>query len=404
MITGSAAHIDTAKPINSSISVGINLLWLEPGVVGGSEEYTIRLLRALDSCRPRTMNVRVYGSERLFTTYRDLSDRFEAVVMPTLPRSRAARVATEATWLRSVTSEDTLVHHAGGVVPPQSGGTNLLTIHDLQPLDMPENFSRVKRAWMATMLPRSVRRATHIITPSVFSAERLRSVLSVPAPKITVVSQGRENQRPGIMHPDIDRRLQRRYGRYLLYPAITYPHKRHIDLINALEKLRWRYPDLSLVFTGRPGPLTDELEALAARLGLEDRIHHTGRISEIALDALYRSAAATVIPSEYEGFGNPALEAMVRGCPVVAANTASLPEVLGSAGRFFTVRDPQDLAASIVELLEDRQVGARMRQLGLEQAKRYSWQASGELLAHVYERLACGASSMTMSAANSASR
>jgi alpha-1,3-rhamnosyl/mannosyltransferase len=370
-------------------TIGVNLLWLVPGVVGGSEEYTLRLLRAFSEVGEPGLGLRLrlYGQRALFGAHPDLAERFDAVVAPDLSTgSKLARIAAEHSWLARATAGDDVVHHAGGVVPAVRSRPSILTIHDLQPLELPWYFSAAKRRWLGTMIPYSARVARMILCPSEFTAGRVRDLLGVPASKIQVVRHGHAACQPGILDPEADARLRASFGRYLLLPAIAYRHKRHADLITALDLLHDRLTDLAVVITGRAGPESEALADLAGRLGLSERVHQLGRVSEAELDALYRSAVALVFPSEYEGFGNPVLEAMARGCPVVTTDAGSLPEVAGRAGLVVPTGDPEALAAAVARVLDEPSLPGELRRAGLERAQRFSWAASGRDLAAGYQR------------------
>jgi alpha-1,3-rhamnosyl/mannosyltransferase len=373
--------------------IGVNLLWLVPGVVGGSEEYTLRLLRALGLAGDEGLDerehleLRLYGQDGLFDAHPDLASRFEAVVAPAAAGgSKLARVASEHTWLARVSRDDDLVHHAGGVIPAVRSRPSIVTIHDLQPLELPDYFSAAKRRWLATMIPRSVRAARLILCPSDFTAERLQVLLGVPARKLRVVRHGHEACRPGIVDHDADAKLRQRFGRFLLLPAITYRHKRHADLVAALDRLRDHFADLTVVITGRAGPQTGAVQDLARQLGLANRVHQLGRVSEVELDALYRSAVALVFPSEYEGFGNPVLEAMARGCPVVTTDAGALPEVAGSAALVVPIGHPVALAAAVARILEEPGLRHKLRAAGVDRARQFPWSESGRQLASCYRQ------------------
>ena len=170
----------------------------------------------------------------------------------------------------------------------------------------------------------------------------------------------------------------------LLLPAIAYRHKRHADLVVALDRLRDRFGDLSVVMTGRPDAETEAVRRLTDRLGLDDRVHVLGRVAEGDLDALYRSAAALVFPSEYEGFGNPVLEAMARGCPVVTTDATALPEVVGSAGLLVPTGNPQALAGAIGRVLDEPGLAEELAAAGVERAKCFSWRDASAALADCY--------------------
>ncbi len=363
--------------------VGVNLMWLVPGVVGGTEEYTVRLLHAINVIDPDDLWIKIYCQPELLEAYPDLESRFEVRTGPPL-NSKAMRIAAENSWLLAASSEDDLLHHAGSMAPLMKGRPYVLTLHDVQPLDMPQNFSPAKQRWHQKMLPRAVAGAELVLCPSQFSADRATELLKLRSGKTVVVPHGHAEIPVGPPETHVSNELAAKYGRYVLYPAISYPHKRHIDLVDALYVLRDRFEDLNIVFTGRAGPEEEALVAHAQTLGLGSRVHHLGRVSAERLDDLYRGAAAMAFPSEYEGFGNPALEAMARGCPVVATTAGSLPEVVGDAGLLVEPRRPRALAAAIARVLDEPDLNSDLRAAGPIRAKEFGWKAAGDALLGAY--------------------
>ena len=223
--------------------VGVNLLWLVPGVVGGTEEYTTRLLRALNEAAPPDLAVTLFVLAPFVEAHPDLAEAFPTVVLGVDGRHKPQRVAAESTWLvrEARRHRIELLHHAGGVIPPGPGISRIpavLTIHDLQPLVAPENFSAVKRRWLASMLPRSAARARLILTPSDPSSASVVEHLGVPADRVLTVPHGVEAPDP--LSPEVIGEVRDRYrlgDRSILYPAITYPHKDHTTLIRAFTRL-----------------------------------------------------------------------------------------------------------------------------------------------------------------------
>ncbi len=118
---------------------------------------------------------------------------------------------------------------------------------------------------------------------------------------------------------------------FFLYPAITYAHKNHCFLLEAFARVVGRHPEARLVLTGGSGKGEELVRGTIRELGLERHVLRLGRIPRPHVDALYHEATALVFPSRFEGFGIPLLEAMSRGCPVLAADATSLPEVGGDA-------------------------------------------------------------------------
>ncbi|NNF53292.1 MAG: glycosyltransferase family 4 protein [Acidimicrobiales bacterium] len=357
-------------------SIGINLLWLEPGVVGGSENYTLSLLRAVHDLDPLDLELVVYGPRSILDHHPDIGHRFEFVVAPNLPAKRLGRVAAEHTWLSRHTGRHNLMHYAGGVLPKGAPAQSILTILDLQPLDMPQNFGRMKRSWLGQMIPRSVDDAKLITVPSMFTAQRLEELLGVPQEVIRVVPFG-VRAASTVQTPIGEKPV-------VLYPAIAYAHKRHCDLIDAFVKVRAAVPDARLVLTGGPGPLTDTVQEQIVSCGLGEFVEITGWVSEPEMQEWYSNAAVLAFPSEYEGFGLPVLEAMNHSTPVVVADAGSLPEIAGPAATVVPVRDPDALARAIVGILINGEKAASMAVDGAAWASRFTWRRAGEALISAY--------------------
>lgn len=370
--------------------VGVNLLWLVPGVVGGSEEYTTRLLRAVARDHPDDLHVTLFALASFGDAHPDLVEQFTTVTAPVDGRRKPERVAAEATWLNyELARRDLdLVHHAGGVVPPGAGiarTPSVLTIHDLQPLLHPEHFSQVKRRWLATMLPRSARRARLIVTPSDPASRSVVEVLGIAADRVRTVPHGIEPPAP--VDPGSLAEVRDRYhlgDRVVLYPAITYPHKDHRTLIRAFARIASSHPDATLVLSGGPGPSEAEVAAEVRRWGIGAQVRRTGRVPWADLHALYASADVVAFPSRFEGFGAPALEAMAWGAPLIAADATALPWVVGDGGLLVEPGDVAGWANALGRVLDDPAEASRLAAAGRARAGRFTWERAGEALVDAY--------------------
>ena len=266
----------------------------------------------------------------------------------------------------------------------------LLTVHDVQPLLHPENFSPAKRAFSRAMLPRSAKAARLVVTPSEYSREALLSVVDLPPERVRIVPHGipTPSVGPGV-EADLAQ-IEAGYGirpPFVVYPAITYPHKNHLTLVRAFAEVVRHRPDASLVLTGGEGQTEAELRETISELGLEGCVHRLGRVPWGDLAAILRQARVLGFPSEFEGFGAPVIEAMARGCPVVAADATALPEVVADAG---VLVDPHDLGAWSTELLamiDDDAHHAAYVAAGRERAARFSAAASAEALLAAYREV-----------------
>jgi alpha-1,3-rhamnosyl/mannosyltransferase len=377
--------------------IGLNLLWLVPGEVGGSEEYSIGLLRAFAALAPADLDLIVYVNRRLARDHADVLANVTTVVAPISGSSRPLRVLIESTWLalRSLRDRVEVVHHAGGTMPSIRFRPGLVTLHDLQPITHPERFGLIKRTYIRLVAPRSLRRAVRVVCLSQFTAGDAERIAGVDPQRIAIVASGVDRVELGSSEtsrgcPE-SAELLTRFGlearSFILYPAITYDHKNHRTLVDAFARLVPSHPSLRLVLTGGVGSSETALNAQIEDLGLAERVLRTGRVAAADLDTLYRCAAVMAFPSSYEGFGLPLLEAMVRGCPVVTSAVGGLEEVGGAAVELVDPFDIEGWVAALTSVIDDPEHRAEMITNGLEQSDRYRWSNSALALAELYRGL-----------------
>jgi len=347
------------------VRIGLSLLTLVPGISGGSETYVRELVRALG--RVGEHDYRVF----LPSIATDV-DGLPAELVPEYRASRTmpgritamTRATVAGRAIRSRFAELDVLHFPLSVMVPRvTSPPSVATVLDLQHELLPAFFSRAERAYRKAVYGWTVRRSRIVITISRHAADTLIERLGVPPERVRPIHLGIDHERfaPG----EGDRQ------EFLLYPALGWPHKNHSRLFDAFAVLGNRHPGLELVLTGYDGSTPPGVRAL-------------GRIPLDELADLYRSAAALVFPSLYEGFGQPPLEAMACGCPVACSNAASLPEVCGDAARLF---DPTSVE-EIVEAVED--VLARPKEWsarGLAHAAAFTWEATARAHDAVYVEL-----------------
>jgi glycosyltransferase involved in cell wall biosynthesis len=373
----------------SDLDVAVNLLWLAPGRVGGSEQYLVRQLAGLPAgggVRPRLMVQRPFVA-----AHSDLAGRFTTEVWPLDRDWRGARIIAEHTWLVARSRRADVVHHGGGTVPLAAPRPILLTVHDLQYLAHPDYFSQARLTYLRWMMPRSVRRAAVVAVPSAYVRTTVVDAFGADPDRVVVVPHGVPIAAP--VDASFVESLRGTYALgtrpYLLYPAITHPHKGHavlIEMMNALDG------DLALVLVGGRGAAEDDVMAAVRDHGLADRVVRTGRIGDAERDALIAGAAALVFPSEYEGFGAPLVEAMTLDTPIVASAQPAVREVVGDAGILVgdgdgDSADGEAWASAVCDAIGHRD---RLVAAGRSRREAFTLEASGAALAAAYRQAAAG--------------
>jgi len=366
----------TAGPDRPSVLV--NLLWCVPGAVGGSEEYLVRQLYGLTQQPAPQWNPTVAMAKGLKAAHPSLADRLPIKEAPFSSEHRARRILGESTWLRRLERGAALVHHGGGTAPFTTRRPYVLTLHDLQFLTYPDYFSRLKRAYLSTVIPRSVRRAAVVAVPTEFVRDSVIDEYGADPAAVMVVPNGIEPAvSTDVTPPNV---LRGRYdlgsGPIVVYPAVTHPHKNHAFLLKLLAG-PWSDPDLRLVLCGGVGAAEGDVAATS-----DPRVRRIGRVPDADRNGLLAMADAMVFPSRYEGFGAPLVEAMALGAPVVCSDAACIPEVVGDAA----VVRPLRLDAWADALVDVRERRDELVTAGHLRAAGFTSEVSGAALAAVYER------------------
>lgn len=366
--------------MTADLRVAVNLLWCVPGDVGGSEEYLVRQLLGVRESSPE-IDLTLFVVPGFREAHPDLCSDIRTVVATTDGRSRSRRVVAEHSWLARRSRGFDVVHHGGGTVPLIGARPIVLTIHDLQYLSHPEYHSALKLRYLRSTVPRSVRRAAVVATPSQWVRSTVIDELGASGDRVAVVPHGVEPEL-GAAAPDA-RTLRQRYGLgegpVLVFPAITHPHKGHQFLLDVMAA-SWTDPDLRLVLLGGRGRADPAVAASIDRLGLSHRVIRPGRVPDADRDGLIAIADALVFPSEYEGFGAPLVEAMALGTPVIAVDQPAVAEVVGGAG----IVIPRTIAAWTGSLDEVSARRPELVRLGRARAKQFTTARSGAALAGAY--------------------
>ncbi len=285
-----------------------------------------------------------------------------------------------------------VVHAPAYTAPPWCRVPVVLTIHDVSYARHPEWYP-YRRDWLRrAFYQRSAQAAAEIVTDSVFSAREIEAAYAVDSARITVAPLGVEPDfAPAAVPPQTADLPAGVTPPFLLHVGDLHERRNLAVVVEALLAARreGRGPArLSLVLAGVDRGIGDGLRAIARDAGAADAVLLLGVVGERQLRALYRSAAALVYPSRYEGFGLPVLEAMASGTPVIASNAASIPEVLGDAGILVNPGDTRGWSRAIGQVAGDEARRREMTSAGLARAARFTWRRTAQMTLAVYRRAA----------------
>jgi glycosyltransferase involved in cell wall biosynthesis len=302
-------------------------------------------------------------------------ERYHVIAPPPRLAHRVGH-AWEQTVLPVRAARSAIVYSPANLAPLAHPG-NVVVLHDLAALQHPELYSSAYVAYQRRMLPAIARRAQLVITVSEFSRAELVELLGLPPEAIRVISPGVDTH---VFRPVDPAPAARRYGLkkpYVLALGTISSRKNLAPLESVARALQERGVEVVIAGSER-----------AYLRGTQTELRRLGYVPEALLPALYSGARALVMPSLHEGFGLPCLEAMACGTPVIAAARGALPETVGDAGLLVDPSVPGALADALLSLATDETLRARLRNAGLEHARRYSWDravratdaAIGELL------------------------
>jgi glycosyltransferase involved in cell wall biosynthesis len=264
-------------------------------------------------------------------------------------------------------NERNTVFFSPGYNSPLGSHSFAFTIHDLAHIDNAESWHPLKSIYYELVMKPACARALRVFTVSEYSRGRIAEWAGLDVSRIINVSNGVNGS-----FSTVGERYQLD-APYVLVPGNRKPHKNEQRALRAFAGVH-RGDGTKLVFMGDASP---KLLALASELGLASRVEFLGPIDDARLAEVYRGAEVVLFASLYEGFGLPVIEGMACGTPVITSNVCSLPEVAGGAALLVEPDREDSIADALLTIKQDPTLRARLRELGLENVRRFSWERTG---------------------------
>lgn len=369
--------------------IGINLLYLLPGIVGGTETYAAGLLQGLARVNS-TDQIIVFVNQDAAEWPLPPVDNIKRVVCPIVGRKRNQRYFFEQTtfplYLRRYHID--LLHSLGYIGPVISPCPTIVTIHDTNNYVAVAKGMPMYRRFVLPFITRLVAQtANQIITVSEFSKAEILHRMKLSASKISVIY---EASNLGITSESAETWSELKNKYHIQEPYImafggTTIHKNILRLIQSFNAIKNKFP-YHLVLIGHLPPNVD-LDNFLSEQSLTARIISTGYVPSNHISPLLSHADLFVLPSLYEGFGLPVLEAQEAGVAVACSTAGALPEVAGEGARFFDPNSVASISEALIDCLANVALREELKHKGNENLKRFSWEKAALETLAVYRQV-----------------
>jgi glycosyltransferase involved in cell wall biosynthesis len=359
--------------------IGINLLFLIPGKIGGSEPYSRGIVDGLHKFDKENKYVLFCNKEN----YDTFDKEYNRVLIPINASNRFARLLTEqiALPLYLFFLKVDVVYSLGYTSPFITPCKSIVNIFDLNWYYHPEDFSFPQRIIWRFFITNSARFADAITTSSFSSKKSIEDIFKYKK-NIEAIYPGL----PQLSKIKPNARINKNNTPYFFSLSAAYPHKNLITLLKAHKILIDKGHKVNLQIAGLGGKSSKELEEYIRDNKIGNYVKQLGYVSDKKMVSLYNGAKALVFTSAYEGFGIPIIEAFSLGVPVISSNAFSLKEVVGNGGVLISPYNYKRFATEMGKVIVDDKYRKNLSLKSKKAAIRFNWQASIDKLTNFFDK------------------
>ncbi len=276
-------------------------------------------------------------------------------------------------------------------IPLFTRAKTLFPLHGLEQFAVREVFPKLDRMYFELMMPLFCRRATAVISMTQMGIKEMVKYVKVDPKKVYHIYESHHSRFQVLPKTQL-KHIQEKYHlpeKFLLFVGGLNPLKNFNNILKAFKILQPRIPHRLVAVGFRRWKFEDDLKLLT-QLGLKDEVIFTGFVPDEDLPSIYNLADIFVFPSLYEGFGIPVLEAMACGCPVVTTQTGCSREVAGDAAHLVNPYNPEEIAQTVLQLIQDPALKQQMIEKGLIRASQFTWEKTARATLNLMENLVKG--------------
>jgi len=363
----------------SKLRIGINLLFMIPGVVGGTETHAVSLVNALSVIDVEN-EYYIFINKESRDVFNIKNNNFKIISCKINAINRCKRYLFEQTILPILVKNYKIdvLHSMGYVSPLILPCKSIVTIHDANVFKIKNPFGILGSILIKYLIKKSGQKSNLILAVSEASRSDIIKYYRFNQMKVDFVYNS--FKRTKMIKLLRNQEFINSNKPYILAFSSKSPHKNMEFLIEAYKLIKYWKKNYKLVIVGHlpKGFKKDEFKG---------DIIYTGYISDEKVYSIFKKASLLVFPSLYEGFGIPVLEAFHHGVPVACSNIPSLREIAGNSALFFDPYDINEIAKCIINIMENFELRKKLIQSGLERERRFTWNNSASKLIHIYKEV-----------------